>query len=190
MEHARITLHTVCGLEELPSHGTRGVTHVLSILDPGWPDPDFDGYGTHRRTVLRFHDAIVPGPGLVLPEPGDVETILDFGRSVAAEAGEAHILVHCHLGLSRSTAALATLFAQAEPEAPADALIGRLHALRDGAWPNARMIGFADEALGRNGTLVDAVRRLHGRQLARNPSLDAVMRGLNRTAEVEAAIKP
>ncbi|MCE4224821.1 protein-tyrosine-phosphatase [Methylobacterium sp. C25] len=190
MEHARVTLHTVCGLEELPGHGARGVTHVLSILDPGWPDPDFGGYGAHRRSVLRFHDAVAPAPGVVVPEPGDVETILAFGRSIAAEAGEAHILVHCHLGLSRSTAALATLFAQAEPETPAEELIVRLHALRDGAWPNARMIGFADDALGRKGTLVDAVRRLHGRQLARNPSLDAVMRDLNRAAEVEAAIRP
>ncbi|GEP11525.1 tyrosine phosphatase family protein [Methylobacterium gnaphalii] len=190
MEPTRVTLHTVCGLEELPGHGARGVTHVLSILDPGWPDPDFGGYGTHRRTVLRFHDAIAPGPSLVLPEPRDVEAILDFGRSVSAEAGETHILVHCHLGLSRSTAALATLFAQAEPETPADELIDRLYAQRDGAWPNARMIGFADEALGRGGTLVKAVRRLHGRQLARNPGLDALMRDLNRAAEVEAAIRP
>ncbi len=189
MKNASVTLHTVCGLEELPGHGARGVSHVLSILDPGWPDPDFAGYGTHRRTVLRFHDAIAPGPGLVLPEREDVETILAFGRSVAAEeAGEAHILVHCHLGLSRSTAALASLFAQAEPDTPAADLVARLHALRDGAWPNARMVGFADEALGRDGTLVQAVRRLHGLQLTKNPSLAELMHSLNRTAEVEAAI--
>jgi predicted protein tyrosine phosphatase len=189
VKNASVTLHTVCGLEELPGHGARGVSHVLSILDPGWPDPDFSGYGAHRRTVLRFHDAIAPGPDLVLPEREDVETILAFGRTVSEEESDAaHILVHCHLGLSRSTAALTSLFAQAEPETPAAALVARLHRLRDGAWPNARMIGFADAALGRDGTLVEAVRRLHGLQLAKNPSLAPLMRSLNRAAEVEAAI--
>ena len=30
---------TICGLDELDSHGTAAVTHVLSILDPGYPEP-------------------------------------------------------------------------------------------------------------------------------------------------------
>ena len=30
---------TVCGLQELDDHGDRDVTHVLSILDPGTPEP-------------------------------------------------------------------------------------------------------------------------------------------------------
>ena len=30
---------TVCGLDELDRHSGRGVTHVLSILDPEWPEP-------------------------------------------------------------------------------------------------------------------------------------------------------
>ena len=35
-----VSLLTICGLDELASHSTRGVTHVLSILDPDWPEPD------------------------------------------------------------------------------------------------------------------------------------------------------
>ena len=38
---------TICGLEELDYHSAQGVTHVLSILDPDWPEPEafraFDG---------------------------------------------------------------------------------------------------------------------------------------------------
>src|SRR5439155_24490663 len=30
---------TICGLDELACHCAGGVTHVLSILDPGWPEP-------------------------------------------------------------------------------------------------------------------------------------------------------
>jgi predicted protein tyrosine phosphatase len=186
----QLHLHTVCGLDELVEHEARGVSHVLSILDPDRADPTaFATYGTHQRITLRFHDAIEAAPGVVLPERGDVETILAFGRDAAASGGEVHILVHCHVGISRSTAALASLFAQAEPETPAETLIARLHDQREKAWPNARMIAFADDILGRGGSLSEAVRKLHGLQLRKRPHLDAIMRDLGRGAEVDAALR-
>ncbi|MDP4025382.1 protein-tyrosine-phosphatase [Methylobacterium sp. NEAU 140] len=185
-----VTLHTVCGLEELAGHGTRGISHVLSLLDPGTPEPAaFSAYGPHRRTTLHFHDCLGPGTGpggpLVPPEPEHVAEILAFGRDLD---GAAHLLVHCHYGLSRSTAALLMLLAQAEPGVGAEALVARLHALREPAWPNARMIGFADGMLGRDGTLSAAVRGLHALQLQVRPHLADVLRGLGRGAEVEAAL--
>jgi predicted protein tyrosine phosphatase len=180
-----VTLHTVCGLEELAGHGTRGVSHVLSLLDPGTPEPDaFAAYGAHARTTLRFHDCLGPGEGLVPPEPEHVAAILDFGRGLD---GAAHLLVHCHYGLSRSTAALLTLLAQAEPGTSAETLVARLHALREPAWPNARMISFADAMLDRGGQLSEAVRHLHALQLRVRPHLAELLRGLGRGAEVDAA---
>ena len=191
MSNPALTLHTVCGLEELSGHGEAGVSHVLSLLDPGTPEPTaFEGYGVHRRTTLRFHDCLGPGTDkhgtiLVPPEREDVASILAFGRDLEDAA---HVLVHCHYGLSRSTAALLMLFAQGEPETQAQALVERLHALREPAWPNARMIGFADEALGRGGELSEAVRRLHALQLTVRPHLADLLRGLGRGMEVEAAL--
>ncbi|MCJ2069008.1 protein-tyrosine-phosphatase [Methylobacterium sp. J-030] len=180
-----VTLHTVCGLEDLAGHGSRGVSHVLSLLDPGTPEPEaFAAYGDHTRTTLHFHDCLGPGDGLVPPEPEHVAAILAFGRDLD---GAAHLLVHCHYGLSRSTAALLMLLAQAEPETSAEALVVRLHALREPAWPNARMIGFADAQLGREGRLSEAVRQLHALQLQVRPHLAELLRGLGRGAEVDAA---
>lgn len=187
-----IAIHTVCGLDELPEHGSRRVSHVLSILDPGTPEPEsLSAYPAHHRTTLRFHDAIAPAPAIILPERHDVEAVLAFGWAVAEEgASEAHILVHCHMGISRSTAALLTLMADAEPEVAADTLVARLHAGREKAWPNARMIAFADDLLGRQGSLNEAVRRLHALQLRKRPHLDAVMRDLGRGGEIDAALRP
>ena len=69
---------TICGLEELDYHSAQGVSHVLSILDPDWPEPDaFRAFDPHLRTTLHFHDAIEPGPGIVLPQKADVEAILE-----------------------------------------------------------------------------------------------------------------
>ncbi|GJD45081.1 hypothetical protein AFCDBAGC_2950 [Methylobacterium cerastii] len=187
MTPASITLHTVCGLEELARHGASGVDRVLSLLDPGTPEPaGFAAYGAHRRTTLYFHDCLGPGDGLVPPEPDHVAEILAFGRD--REAGPAaHLLVHCHYGLSRSTAALLILMSDAEPTVEAETLVRRLHAIREPAWPNARMIGFADRMLDRQGTLNEAVRRLHKLQLGVRPHLADLLRGLGRGAEVDAA---
>ncbi|MGH1587051.1 tyrosine phosphatase family protein [Methylobacterium phyllosphaerae] len=180
-----VTLHTVCGLEELAGHGHRGISHVLSLLDPGTPEPEaFSAYGAHARTTLHFHDCLAPGEGLVPPEPEHVAAILEFGRGLD---GAGHLLVHCHYGLSRSTAALLILLAQAEPDTSASVLVERLHTLREPAWPNARMIGFADTMLDREGQLSAAVRRLHALQLRVRPHLAELLRGLGRGAEVEAA---
>lgn len=181
-----LSLLTVCGLEEIEGHGSRAVTHVLSILDPDRPDPDFGRYPPVSRTVLRFHDAIEPAPGVILPGAGDVEAVLAFGRSIAAEpAGpDAHLLVHCHMGISRSTAALTAILAEAAPHEAEDAVLERVAAVRPPAWPNLRMIEFADAALGRSGRLTAAVGRLYGRRLAAQPDLAATMEGLNRGREV------
>ena len=102
--------------------------------------------------------------------------------------GDKHLLVHCHMGMSRSTAALATMLAQAEPEADAETIFAHLHGVRGRSWPNSLMIGMADEALGRGGTMVLAMRRLYGRQLVNFPHLGESLRAIGRGAEVDSAI--
>jgi predicted protein tyrosine phosphatase len=146
------------------------VTHVLSILDPEWPDPEsFLSYDPHHRTILRFHDSIEPGPNVVLPEAGHVEAILAFGRALGHDAktrDEGHLLVHCHAGISRSTAAMAMLLAQVHPDEDDERIFARLQEIRPQAWPNSRMIAFADEMLSRGGRMTEELRRLYARQLA------------------------
>ena len=185
---------TICGLDELGDHSTRAVTHVLSILDPNWPEPEaFWAYDPHHRVEMHFNDAIEPGPGIELPQVRHVEEILAFGsafqRDLAARR-EAHLLIHCHAGISRSTAAMTTLLMQADPEETEERIFERLVAIRPKAWPNSLMIGFADDLLGRGGQLTAALRRHYGRRLALRPELAEVMAGLNRAREVEMAVMP
>jgi len=194
MTREPLSLLTICGLDELDEHRSRAVTHVLSILDPGWPEPQaFFAYDPHHRTVLHFHDEIEPGPQVELPRPEHVEAVLAFGRALAHDLGErpkAHLLIHCHAGISRSTAAMTALLAQAHPDEPEAQIFERVLAIRSKAWPNSLMIGFADDQLARRGRLVEALRRHYGRRLAQRPELADVMRRLNRAREVDMAIMP
>ena len=177
---------TVCGIDELDGHAALGVTHVLSILDPDWPEPEaFQAFDPHFRATFRFNDAIEPEPRIVLPARADVEAILAFGR----DAGDvSHLLIHCHAGISRSTAAMLMILAQAHPDESEDAIVDRLLEIRPQAWPNSRMIGFADEILGRAGRLSVAVARIYARRLRTEPGLAETMRRLNRAKEVELGL--
>ena len=51
------------------------------------------------------------------------------------------------------------------------------------------MIEFADELLGREGRLSEAVSRIYARHLAAHPELAEIMRRLNRTKEVDLGLR-
>lgn len=191
MKMITTSLLTICGLEELDHHSSRGVTHVLSILDPQWPEPTaFSAYDPHRRTTLHFHDIVEPALDMVLPENKHVEAIIEFGTGMATDAfldRDPHLLVHCHMGVSRSTAAMAILMAHFNPSESEEAIFTRLLELRPQAWPNSRMVGFADDLLNRKGRLIASLGRLYARQLAQRPDTETFMRSHGRAREVEMA---
>lgn len=181
---------SICGLEELASFKDAAVTHVLSILDPLHPEPtDFQFYGEHKRLTLRFDDIIDPMPGMMLPERGHVEELLRFGEGLASDGGDPlrHLLVHCHAGISRSTASMATLLAEARPDADEDAIFAHIREIRPQAWPNSLMIGMADDLLGRGGRLISALKRHYGEQIRLRPDLSAMIERVGRGREVRMA---
>ena len=193
MKPFAISVLTVCGIDELPAQRARAVTHVLSLLDPEWPDiAAFGDYGAHHRITLRFHDIIDPRPGQVLPGAGHVAAILGFGADLAATSAgrrDGHLLVHCQMGVSRSTAAMLALLAQAYPDEAEDRLFARLRGIRPQAWPNSVMIGHADDLLGRGGRLTAALCRHYAHQLRRDPHFREWMAGLGRRRELDMAAK-
>ena len=180
---------SVCGIEELTGHRETGVSHVLSILDPEWPVPEaFGAFGEHERLELRFHDVIEEAPGRAVPREEHVAALLRFGRDLAAEPPpSAHLLVHCHAGISRSTAAMALVLAQALPHLPAERIMAELLRIRAKAWPNLRLVEMGDAALGRGGELVAAAREVYRLQLDARPQLAEFMEAAGRGREVRAA---
>ena len=177
---------TVCGIEELTGHATAGVSHVLSILDPDWPVPEaFGAFGEHAKLELRFHDVIEDSRDVIPPNEADVRAILAFGRDLQAEAAS-RLLVHCHAGISRSTASMALILAQAQPSLPAEALMQGILGIREKAWPNLRILEMGDAMLGRGGALPAAAAALYAHQLRIRPHLAEVMRNAGRGREVDA----
>src|SRR5213080_3756767 len=179
---------TICGIPELDEHCAAGVTHVLSILDPDMPDPPaFAGFSPHRRLALRFHDIIETRPNCLAPRRADVERLLAFGHELI-EGSPAHLLIHCHAGVSRSTASAALILAQTRPDRPAREALEAVAQLRPRAWPNLRILEFGDDLLGRDGEIAAAAAAIYRRVLDREPLMHEAMIDGGRSREVLAAL--
>jgi predicted protein tyrosine phosphatase len=180
---------TICGIFELGEHTNVGVTHAISILGPNAPvPPELVGFAPHRRLILRFHDVIEPLSDEIPPTRDDVARLLEFGQKVN-KTPDAHLLVHCRAGVSRSTAAAALILLQANPEWPASAALDAIAAIRPRAWPNLLLLELGDAVLGRNGEIVAAAGDIYRRVLARDPEFVAQMIDAGRHREVSAACR-
>jgi predicted protein tyrosine phosphatase len=180
---------TICGIPELGEHCAAGVTHVLSILDPDHPDPvAFAAFAPHHRLALRFNDIIEPEFDRLAPTHADVERMLDFTCALG-EMADSHLLIHCHAGVSRSTASAALILAQAEPTRPAKDIFAAIVSIRPRAWPNLRMLEFGDAILGGNGEIVAAASTVYRGALEREPCLQEAMINGGRAREVIAALR-
>jgi predicted protein tyrosine phosphatase len=181
---------TVCGIEELSGHCDAKVSHVLSILDPEWPVPEvFGTFGEHAKLELRFHDIIDErNADVIAPRKEDVAELLTFGRGLMDEPREdAHLLVHCHAGVSRSTASMALILAQTLPDVPASRIFEEVLRIRPQAWPNLRMLELGDAQLKRRGEVVAAAAGVYRTQLDGRQYLAEQMRFNGRGREIEAA---
>lgn len=116
-----------------------------------------------RRCVLTFDDVYDDDSYGVAPSPEDVKRIIRFAgysdahRAVAQPPGPERVLIHCHAGVSRSTAAgLIWLATRLGPGQEAEAAAQLVAACVDKEPnPNKTMVKYADEQLGRNGALIE-----------------------------------
>jgi predicted protein tyrosine phosphatase len=176
---------TVCGIDELGEHCARNVSHVLSIMDPGRETPPaFGAYGEHARLDLRFDDVIEELPGKVPPEAAHLRQLLAFGGDLREEGAAAHLLVHCHMGISRSTAAMTLMLAQSRPDRSPAAALAEVVRIRPRAWPNLRMLEIGGDMLGCREELLAGLRDHYRRAAADRPEWISFLEANHRSREI------
>ena len=126
---------------------------LLTLLSPTAAARDWSGLARERHVQLAFHDIVEPMPDLIAPDADVMRAILDFGRgSVAGRP----LLIHCWAGISRSSAAAYAIACDRNPGyewAIADEL--RKRSLY--VTPNKLMVALADQQLGRDGHMIEAI---------------------------------
>jgi predicted protein tyrosine phosphatase len=91
------------------------------------------------------------------------------------------------MGVSRSTAAMTLLLAQAQPGASAREVLHQVLAIRGKAWPNLRILTFGEQLLGRRREFSEAVGEIYRIQLDRRPQIKDFFLEVGRGREVELA---
>ncbi|MDP1619053.1 tyrosine phosphatase family protein [Phenylobacterium sp.] len=150
----------VCGLADLPSViAARRPSHVVTLLDPTTMIETPDGIVAERHLKLGVNDIAQPAEGLTAPDETLVGRLLTFAESWDERDP---MVVHCWAGISRSTASAFTLACARSPDADEAAIAWTLRSLAPHAYPNRRIIALADDMLGRQGRMVDAIAAIGG----------------------------
>ena len=130
----------ICGISEIPNMLKRFFpTHIISLLDADQKTKiDLRKYAKH---YVEFFDDIESGP--TAPQPKQIGKILKLTESLLPED---RLLVHCHAGLSRSTAtALGVLLQRTNNEKDA---LQYLFNVRPIAIPNKTIVKYIDRMFG------------------------------------------
>jgi|SRR6185312_3318545 len=150
----------VTPLRRLPEViAARAPSHLITLLSPEEMIETPPGLAPARRLRVGMHDIPSPTPGLVCPDAAMVEAILAFGRSWDAAQP---MVIHCFAGISRSTASAFAIACERDPHADELEIALAMRRASPSAFPNRRIVALADDILGRQGRMLDAVEAMGG----------------------------
>jgi predicted protein tyrosine phosphatase len=151
------SLH-VCSLSRL--HDTVTATrasHVLSLMGVGAQIERPATIVPDRHLFIGVSDIVEPLEGHILAEARHMEQLITFVRGWNRESP---IVIHCWAGISRSTAGAYIAACALAPERDEAEIARALRAASPMATPNRHFVALADDLLGRNGRMVDAIRAI------------------------------
>lgn len=136
----------ISGLSEANEMKKQGIPDkIVSLVDPAAArnlEPD------SNHLVIPMHDIDQPMTGWIYPTEDHVREVLEFAKSIKEDD---NVLVHCHAGVSRSTAmAIGILI---DRGMTAKEAVEYVFEIRDCAWPNSLIIEILDKELNQNGEL-------------------------------------
>jgi len=130
---------------------------MVTLISAGTPVTRPVMVAEHQHLCLYFNDITEERQGLVAPAAKHVAQLLQFVR---AWPRTAPLLLHCMMGISRSTAAAFIAACALNPQRAEAELAARLRVQAPSATPNARLIRLADSQLGRAGRMTAAIKHI------------------------------
>lgn len=130
---------------------------MVSLIHRDPPVPTPEGLAPEHHLHLAVHDIATPMDGYVMASEEHVARLLAFARDWDRSAP---MLIHCYAGISRSTAAAFIIACALAPRTFEQDVADHLRAASPSATPNTRLVALADQMLGREGRMVEAIRRI------------------------------
>jgi len=110
-----------------------------------------------NHLILGMDDIDIPMDGYTHPAEEHVHELIEFVRSWDRRAP---LVVHCHAGISRSTAGAFIAACALNPGRNEAAIAQTMRQSSATAMPNTLLVGHADRILRRNGRMIAAVEAL------------------------------
>jgi len=131
-----------------------GASHVVTLINVTTAVERPPSIAPDRHLFIGVSDIVETQDGHILPGEDHVRCLLAFAGTWDQQRP---MLIHCWAGISRSTAAAFITLCSLRPERNEAALALALREASPSATPNARLVAVADDILGRNGRMVDAI---------------------------------
>jgi predicted protein tyrosine phosphatase len=148
----------VCSLAHLHDTVTgTGARHVVSLIGDEVRMPRPAAIAAQNHLWLRLHDISTPLDGYIMPDEDHVADLLRFVRGWDRRSP---LVVHCYMGISRSTASAFASVCALNPHRDEAAVARALRRASPTATPNARIVSLADRLLGRNGRMITAIETI------------------------------
>jgi predicted protein tyrosine phosphatase len=148
----------VCSLARL--HETvedTGARHVVSLIGDEARIERPSAIEAENHLWLRLHDISAPLDGYIMADEEHVAELLNFVRGWDRRAP---LVVHCYMGISRSTASAFASVCALNPRRDEARIAQALRRASPTATPNIRIVSLADRLLGRNGRMVAAIETI------------------------------
>lgn len=154
---------TVTNVDKVPGWIHRGATHVITLLHSSERNHLFMPKDFKRENwlFLEMDDVVSPTADFA-PKVDQVKRLLEWAKKLP---NDAHLVVHCHAGVSRSTAAALAIKVQELGVNKIDEAVNWLLEARPQACPNPVITSIADDLLGANGELHAAAEEVANNKL-------------------------
>lgn len=131
-----------------------GARSLITLINVDTPVSRPTLITAERHLTLSMSDIIEPADGHITPQSNHIDTLLDF---VQQWDRRDPLLIHCYAGVSRSTAAAFIAACALRPERDESQLAQLIRTRSPTATPNALLVRLADQALGREGRMRQAI---------------------------------
>lgn len=144
----------ICGLADIQDCVDKyNPDKMLTIINKNFEPETPLGMDKNRHLKMLIDDISEPRDGFILPEKHHAQELLDFTDDWDKTKP---ILIHCHMGISRSTATSLGVAGKFAPE-NIELIIENLKEIAPHASPNKIMMKYYDEILDLNNRLYGSV---------------------------------
>ena len=131
---------------------------IITIEDTNIREPFRVQTDEPKQLILRFDDINKPMDDYVIPQMSHIKRALEFADKIE----DGSLLIHCHAGISRSSAIALAVIAKRLGSGKEEEAVNTLEHINPNCRPNKSIVEMTDELLERNDKLYDKVFEVLG----------------------------